>query len=279
MTKIVDFDSDKDEIKDSVFILGSFESFHLGHSELLKEAKKTQKKVTILLFKNPEKLKKNGEYIFNDLHSRIQYLANLKVDYILLLDFNDEIKNTNGEEFLNKLLSKGATHFVVGKDFKMGKEAKITSNKIKEIYPSTTIVDIIKKDNYKISTSILKENLLTGKFSLVNSQLKNNYFTRIKIKYNNQIYFSSNIVPFPSGIYLVKLIKGNKKIPCILFINFIDKEKKLFFFDNYKTNIFDVEYLFLEFIKEKRIITTELENKLSDKEKEEIKEIFISKEY
>ncbi|MGZ9429033.1 FAD synthase [Mycoplasma sp. 1012] len=275
MTKVILFNDDNNqELQDSCFILGSFESFHKGHLKLLEKAKEYNKKITILLFENPEILPKNNQKFFSDLFSRIQVIANLKINYILLLKFDENIKNTDGYDFINLLIKKGATKFIIGSDFKLGKNGLLNAQKIKDYFADTEIVELYKENERKISTSFLKELLVSGNFEAINKNLVENFFIKAKINFKNEVFFLKNQTIFPAGIYLCYLIWNEKKYPVILWRDFVLKKDKIFFFEGLKVEIESIEIVFIEFVKQKRIITTEIENQLTTKEKEEIKKLF-----
>lgn len=63
------------------------------------------------MIKNPIKLPKSNGFVFSDLDSRIYALANQEIKNILLIDFNEEIQNMTGNNFIDSLINSGASSF------------------------------------------------------------------------------------------------------------------------------------------------------------------------
>ncbi|WGI36367.1 FAD synthase [Mesomycoplasma lagogenitalium] len=275
MSNVYLYNDNKIKIEDSAFILGSFEAIHKGHLKLINKAISENEKVTILIFKNPEELPKNNNLLFMDLNSRIQILANLKIDNILVVNFDEKIKNMSGIDFLNSLKLMGAQKFYIGKDFKAGKNGELNSEKIKLNFNETVVVDLLENNNVKISTSILKENLVFGNFSFINENLVANFLIKIRINFKNQIFFLEKFHNLPPGLYIVKLIYNNKKYHGFIHINFDKNIKTQLHLFNQDFSIADIENCFLEIIKEHRFIISESTNVVNNQEKSEIKKFFL----
>lgn len=154
--------------KKTTLVLGAFESFHYGHISLIDEAKRLRRPITLMMIENPNHLpnKKSSEYA--DFETRLIQAANLGIDQTLVIPFTAEIKNKQGEEFLKELIKiTNAQHIVVGKDFAMGFNRSLTAEKIKELFPSTTIAEPVKFNSSKLSTSTLKELVETGDMDVI----------------------------------------------------------------------------------------------------------------
>ncbi|MBN3535133.1 FAD synthase [Mycoplasma procyoni] len=278
MTKVFDFNKNiepETELKDSVFILGSFEAIHKGHQQLIDIAKQNGDAVTLMMISNPQVLPKSKDKAFMDLKSRIQMAANLKVDNILLIEFNEYTKNLEGERFLEILKQLGAKYFVAGSDFKLGKGGKTTAQDIKNLYKDSIIADFVTQNSSKISTSLLKENLFISNFKYINEVLVQPYLMNVKIDFRKQIYFSEDLMDLVPGIYYCKFIYNNKKYLCYLHISYKDQKVKIYFL-NLDIEIEDIIEGYIEILDTKRIIVSEQNDKVFDNEAQEIEDFFVS---
>ncbi|MGV2392430.1 UNVERIFIED_CONTAM: hypothetical protein O8I53_05290 [Campylobacter lari] len=202
-----------------IYLLGSFESFHLGHNALYIRAQEIKKEypnrdIVLVFFKDMENMQKyNNPYIFTDFENRIQAFANLGFKYAIYLEFN-KIKNLTADEFIDKLLLKQKNNLftlIVGKDYKFGYKALGTSESLIQKFGDdrVIIVEHLKVgDNLKISTSFIKECVELGDIELANSL--NLFYVSFNAKvlskkYNQAIELIPNqsVLMPRAGLYLV----------------------------------------------------------------------------
>ncbi|WP_051619131.1 FAD synthase [[Mycoplasma] collis] len=272
MTKIYNYENENHILDKSIFILGAFEFIHKGHYELIKKARNFNKPITFLLFSNPENLPKNNSKAFSDLNSRIQIIANLKIDNILIIEFNKKIQNLNPKVFLNTLIAKGASSFVIGEDFSIGKNYNFQA--ILNDFPNTTIVKLL-NDNYnkKISTRILKEKLENGDFQYLNKYLISNYLIEISISFKKEIFFNENVIDIPNGIYLTFLIINNKKYYSYIIKNKNNIAEIVIF--NFDYEIETIERAYLEIIYNYKHFNNEVNFDLNQNDLNKIKKLLF----
>jgi len=73
-----------------------------------------------------------------------------------------------GEEFLNNIITQvKAKHIIVGDDFAFGKGREIDTKKLSLLFKNTTVIKSEKINSKKISTTLLKELVLSGEMSLI----------------------------------------------------------------------------------------------------------------
>lgn len=260
--------------KDSVFVLGAFESFHKGHFQLIEQAKQLNKPIVLVAISNPENLPKNNGKIFSDLKSRLQIIANSGIENILLIEFNEKIANLEGDHFINLLIQYGASDFVIGKNYNFGKLASWNAKKLKEYIPTTQIVDFYYIENkVKLSTSILKNYLIFGQFKILNSYLNHNYLTYVSCDENLFFKWNTNSIKPNAGLYVIYFVNPitQYKFPGILHISLSNEKNQIFLFNHF--NFFEG---FIEIIAEYRIISSTRFDLLEDKDIEGIKKIFFN---
>lgn len=196
--------------KKSILILGSFETIHLGHLALIDTAKDLKETITLLMIEQPSNIpgKKTSEYC--NLETRLIQAANIGVDQVIVVDFTEEIKNKDGLKFFNELVElSNATHVVIGKDFAMGHNRTLTAEKIKEVFPKTTIVEPVKFNNTKLSTTTLKELVEVGQVDVVKKLSPFSY--TISTRVSNEKTFEIKTTMPHKGVYAAFTIVNDVK--------------------------------------------------------------------
>lgn len=205
--------------KKTTLVLGGFEAFHLGHIALIEEAKKFKLPVTLMMIENPSNIpnKKVNEYC--EFNTRLIQAANLGIEQVMVLTFTDEIRNKNGEEFLKELIDiYNVQNIVVGKDFAMGHNRSLSAEKIKEILSTTTIVEPIKFNNVKLSTSTLKEMVEVGDVHIIKKLSPFSY--TITTRVNDDKTFTFSTTTPQRGVYAAFVIVDSIKFWALVKIGF-----------------------------------------------------------
>lgn len=171
---------------DLVVCLGYFDCAHRGHLELIQKAKERAKvencQVGVFTFSNnPYSLLHKDTKIIYNIFDREYIFGKLGVDIILEADFDSEFLNTNPNEFLDKLTkNKNIKQIVVGEDYTYGKDAKGNVASLKEYCKNNNIslevVDTVKHNGQKISSTLIRKLLIDGEISTVNNLLSLPYF-------------------------------------------------------------------------------------------------------
>lgn len=225
-----------------IFLIGAFESFHLGHYELLKKAEELQKTknykdIVLVFFKDVENLNKySSRNIFSDFEYRMVEFANLGFKNAVYLEFS-KISHLSTENFINNLLENQSNyHVIVGEDFKYGFKAKGGAKTLVDHLgmENVSIVPLLKVgNNIKISTTFIKECAEVGDVELVNSlnMYKTGFSALINKSENNiTLEVSDNLLLLKSGIYLAYVEINNFTYYAILQCN-LDTSYELTFID------------------------------------------------
>jgi riboflavin kinase/FMN adenylyltransferase len=165
--------------------LGTFDGLHLGHQRLIIEACLAgEGQVGVLLFKeNPANFLTNGKTkaILTSLEDQISILRRLRVDVVLTLDVNAAFFALSPEEFIAQYLKPLHLNLlVVGEDFRFGKAAAGTPKTLAKSFPVLT-VPLLEENGVKISTSLIKQDLLEGKVEEANRMLGRPYEVHGKV--------------------------------------------------------------------------------------------------
>ncbi|WP_406615814.1 FAD synthase [Mycoplasmopsis hyopharyngis] len=262
-----------------IFILGAFESFHIGHYFLLEQALKIKQEdqdIVLVYFKDVDKLPKNkNQKIFMDLKSRIQTFANLNFKYAIELVY-EEIKNLDANDFLNKLFENQEDfQIITGKDFCFGKDKKGNVELLSNTYPDRVFsFELMKLENkIKISTSYLKENLELGNIDFNNKLLIEPYQISAILHKDLTLDIDDLVLKVPEGIYASSLIIKDYEYKVVL-LNDGQKYRVKFLDFNYKgKNDLQQAYLLIE--KEIRFFANNENKEISKNDVFEVKKHYF----
>ena len=151
--------------KNSVVAIGNFDGLHIGHQKVLKEAKQKAKKNNLkfglitfeplpIMFFN----KSIKNHRINSLNQKIYFLQKMKLDFLVLINFNKNFSNLSAENFLEKILFKKlkSEYVFVSKNFKFGKKRRgdvTTLKNFEKKFSYETIVTVPYKKEKKIISS------------------------------------------------------------------------------------------------------------------------------
>lgn len=208
-----------------LLVLGCFDGLHIGHCELLKQAK-LQAKINgldlgVMMFKEG----KGGRQVFT-FEERLKFLEPYNVKFVLAVDFTDEFKATSPKDFLSNVESKlNLKALMSGRDFRFGAGAKGKSSNLKsyaEDEDSGIWYMAVKDVTYvgeKVSTSLIKTCLEQGNLVKANALLGRNFsVTGIVIEGANRgkkvVGFPTVNLRYPTDKYEIK--KGVYKVKCLV---------------------------------------------------------------
>lgn len=152
----------------TAFILGTFDGLHKGHQLLLSEAKKLHENIAILLIYTNKEITKEHQKsgVITTLDDRIRMFKGMGVNAVYLLNLGKDLLHLSAEEFIDKILfAFHPSSVVIGDDFRFGYKAKGTPADLVEIGKPMFHTKVVKPlfiDDQKISTSLIKEKLLSG---------------------------------------------------------------------------------------------------------------------
>lgn len=281
------------EIKEEVSLcLGYFDGIHIGHIELINNAKISKYKSAILTF-NMLGVNFKRDNIITSLQDREKILKELGLDYYYILDFDESIMKMTPKEFIENILRKlNVKEVVVGQDYtfahKKSGNVEYLLNYENKFY-GVKVVNDITYENKKISTTDIIKLIEEGKIDIVNKLLTRPYKVIGKVEkgLNNgkKINFpTANIslldkyVLPKNGVYFTYTIVDNIKYksmtnvgvhPTISELNKPLIETHIIDFNDDLYNK-EIEIEFVEFLREERKFSSlnELKNQLNiDKEK------------
>ena len=119
-----------------IYALGFFDGVHRGHQALITAcrhlAKENNYLAGVVTFDtHPETLVAgHAPALINTVEDRTRLLLSYQISEILLLPFDEDLRNLPWQDFLNMLLEKGAGGFVCGDDFRFGYRGEGNADKL-----------------------------------------------------------------------------------------------------------------------------------------------------
>lgn len=167
--------------------IGVFDGVHLGHAflinQLIQDAKSLNLKHGVVSFEpHPIKIiNPSLEFLYiQKIEEKVQELSKIGIDFISLLQFDKQVSEMTGFEFLKKLKEKiDFKLLLVGEDFKLGKNREADIQVIKEVAKELNFkMQTIPLQNDAASTTLSSTNI---RKSITNGQIKltNNYLGRL----------------------------------------------------------------------------------------------------
>lgn len=217
-----------DTIKESVVTIGNFDGIHKGHQVLIEKATEYAKKNNVIsivfTFKNHpvNYFKPNSVKNIITNNDKIKILKTMGVDYIINIPFDEYMTKISGDDFVKDILidKLGAKKIIVGHDFTFArnKEGNIALlQKLSKKYGFLLeIVNPVKIDDIRISSSYIRKLILDGKVEDACKYLGRNYKLSGEVIHSKKlgrtigfptanISINENIIIPKVGIYATKV--------------------------------------------------------------------------
>ena len=215
-----------------VMAIGNFDGIHLGHQQVIHEAKKKAKIEKLpfgvmtfepvpVMFFNP----KVKNHRINSLEQKKYQLKKFKLDFLIIIKFNRNFSQFSAEQFIKKIINNKTKckYLYVSKNFKFGfkRQGNIhTLKKNEKFYNFKCLITNPLKINKKIiSSTLIRKKISSGKIQEANKFLNREWSVKGKVvngkKRGRKIGFptcnlklNDYIIP-RLGVYAVK-VKGPK---------------------------------------------------------------------
>lgn len=206
--------------KNAVITIGSFDGVHLGHLQIINQLKETAaaingETVIITFHPHPRKVVSSKEFfILNTLEEKTELLAAAGINHLVIIPFTEIFSEQTAEQYIkNFLVETFHPHIIIiGYDHKFGKNRKGDYKlmedygkqfgfEVKEI-PQHIINDVT------ISSTKIREALLSGSLETANECLGYNYFFEGEIVEGNKL---GRTIGYPTAN--ISIDNANKLIP------------------------------------------------------------------
>ena len=212
----------------SVIAIGNFDGLHLGHQKVINEARQKAKKfklpLGIMTFEPVPVMffnKRKKDHRINSLQQKISQLKKLKLDFLMIIQFNKKFSSFTAEQFIRKIIHKKTKcrYLYVSKNFKFGFKRRGNIQTLKKFEKEFNYKNIItnpyKKNKKTISSTFIRKEIRKGKIEEINKLLNRNWCVEGRVikgkKRGRKIGFPtcnmnlSNYVIPKHGVYAVKV--------------------------------------------------------------------------
>ena len=168
----------------AVVTIGNFDGVHLGHqkimNEVLSRARGKNGSACVYTFRpHPQEALRPGNHIqlLSTYDEKLEILESLGIDVVVEEPFGPEFFSLTPENFFNEVLNHRfrAREIVVGHDFAFGKERQgnipVLESFCHSVGISLTIIPAQKLDGFTVSSSRIRENLLSCHVEAANQLL------------------------------------------------------------------------------------------------------------
>ena len=269
----------------SVLTIGTFDGIHIGHNKILKKLVEESEKnklssLIMTFFPHPRMIlqKSNEIKMIDTIDEKIHLLEKMGIDNLIIHPFDDNFSKIRAKEFVEDILVKKLKikQIIVGYDHRFGKDREASVEDLKKFgldymfhvneIPAQEI------DSITISSTKIREAILTGEIQKCNELLGRNFMLTGKVVYgeglgkkmnfptaNIEIKENYKIIP-KNGVYLIKTFMnsniyfGMMNIGVRPTIGGKNKSLEIHFF-NFKDDIYN------------KTISIEIMSKIRDEEK------------
>ena len=240
----------------AVVTLGTFDGIHLGHQAILEQVQVDAAKESLMpvlitfephprVVLNPEK----ATLLLTAYEEKEQFIPDYFQGKVLVLTFNDILRNMSAEEFVKSILFEkvGVKKLIVGYDHTLGKNRKGNAKELQRLGEKfgfeVEIVGPVMQAGKPVSSSRIREAMKTGNFDDAVELLGHHYaifgtvergmglgkklgFPTANVDYNER-----KLLP-PDGIYACWARVGGEDLNGIMFIgqNYFNPESGKFLF-------------------------------------------------
>jgi riboflavin kinase/FMN adenylyltransferase len=171
------------ERRPTYLALGSFDGVHLGHQTVIRrmveEAAQTGNRSAVLtFFPHPKRLLlgNRGRYYINSLADRVDLLADLGVDLVIVHPFDETVRNTRALDFVDQLVTILDMRQIWGGNFAFGYQregnvAFLQQEGARQGFDVRTVETMVYFDDRLVSSSRVRQGLDKGDFYDVNGCL------------------------------------------------------------------------------------------------------------
>lgn len=231
--KILDVFNKEENKYNTAIALGNFDGVHIGHQHLIstmvEKSKELNLKSSLLLFENHTKtvLDREQPKLITSQNQKLRIMESLGVDLIYKMFFNESVMKLSPQEFVKDILldKLNCKAVVVGHDYRFGHKALGDASYLQELGRkfnfSVTIISPVYIDDKIISSTYVRELLLSGNIEYAKKMLGRNYSIEGKVvsgkKLGNKLgYPTANIEPVTNyiipkyGVYSTNTIVNGK---------------------------------------------------------------------
>lgn len=168
--------------------IGNFDGVHLGHLAIINQVKKIAKEKNlssaILTFEpHPAaffKTKNNLDFRLTSLAEKLRIFKELKIDYVVILPFNQKLAEIEAEDFVKKIIIKKlhVCDLTIGYDFNFGKNRGGNFKMLEGFDLNLKEISPVKIADKTCSSTNVRNLIIDGKIKEANEILGRNFLIK-----------------------------------------------------------------------------------------------------
>lgn len=205
--------------RDTVLTIGTFDGLHSGHKKIIERvvniAHSNLLSSVVLTFYPHPRMILNPEdtnlKLITSIHERIDLLAQMGIEYLIITPFNRDFSNISARQYIENILVKqlGIKHVVIGYDHRFGKNREGGIDDLREAAQEyefeVTEIPELEVQESTISSTMIRNALLSGDITLANSLLGYSFFLKGKVIKGDKI---GRTIGFPTAnLYIEDIYK------------------------------------------------------------------------
>jgi riboflavin kinase/FMN adenylyltransferase len=202
-------------VKNAVVTIGTFDGVHLGHRKIITRIKELAdatggETVVLTFFPHPRMIlhpEDESIKLINTISEKAALLAQLGVDHLIITPFSRDFSNQSADAYIRDVLVNqiGTKTIVIGYDHRFGKDRQGGLSTLLEAAPvyGFDVVEIPEQDIHEVAVSStrIREALLSGNISLANEFLGYPFFITGKVTRGDQI---GRTIGYPTANILIE---------------------------------------------------------------------------
>lgn len=153
-------------LSSSVITIGTFDGVHRGHQAVINETIKQSRLAGVpsilYTFNPPPRHYFQNVQILTKPEEKIERIKRLGVDYLIMVDFDEQYLNKEAEEFIEDLSLMNPKKIIVGSDFRFGKGRRGDISLLQKSYHVMSINPVSCENGERISSTRIRELIKNG---------------------------------------------------------------------------------------------------------------------
>ncbi|MEG1649864.1 MAG: FAD synthetase family protein [Rikenellaceae bacterium] len=204
--------------------IGSYDGVHVGHRTILHRmitiAKEQHLETAVITFDPHPRLfiegKNSNLKILSTIEEKKHLLSEIGIDHLIILKFDKELQQLTADQFSKQILTSylGVRQLMVGYNNHIGSDKQLSMNFLKEnTNIKSIVIPKIDIDNDKISSTLIREEILSGEMAKAAVHLGNPYTFICHVNYDGSIETPNDNKLIPKdGTYIGKIDSLETKI-------------------------------------------------------------------
>ena len=209
----------------SIVTWGNFDGMHLGHQAIMQALKESDLNSTVVLFDPHPKVFFNSAHHIDImcLNDKIQFLASMGINQVLVCDFNASFSRLSAQQFLQKIV----INEVLADTVVLGHQAHFGADRKGDLALAASMglktMEIAwhyDEEGRKISSTLLRKMLQQGDVALVNRMIGRRWSLQAKLEQTSRskpyILQALGLKALGNGAYPAKLLMKQSSLDVLL---------------------------------------------------------------